>query len=71
MGRRAKNNVVHWPSKGGYGAWIGGRQVMLARGPDDAPNGPVFAAAVEKWVKLSSTFVATLPSKQPKKTKRK
>ncbi len=52
MARRPKRQVTYWASKGGYGAWIGGRGVVLARGPDDAPGGPTYLAAMQEFVKL-------------------
>lgn len=50
MGR--KRNVNYWPSRGGYGCWFNGRQVILATGPDDSPAGPVFTAALAAYREL-------------------
>jgi len=51
MGRRPKREITYWASKGGYGARIGGRQIILARGPDDGPAGPTFLAALDEFAK--------------------
>src|SRR5262249_2116237 len=56
MGRRA--NVNYWPTRGGWvdaagkyqagSFWttIGGKQRLLASGPDDRPDGPTYLAAL-------------------------
>jgi hypothetical protein len=47
-----KPSVRCWKSKRVYGCWIGTDQHFLARGPDDAPNGPTYLAALDKFRKL-------------------
>ena len=42
MARRA--SVRYWPTRKAYGCWFHGRGVVLAEGPDDAPQGPTAAA---------------------------
>lgn len=47
-----KPSVRYWASKKAYGCWIGPTQHFLARGPDDAPNGPTYLAALDQFRKL-------------------
>src|SRR5262245_37226400 len=51
MGRKRKGDVKYWPSWNGYGAWIGGKQVALAYGPDDKPFGPTWQEAIKEYGK--------------------
>lgn len=44
-----KRKVNYWKSRGAYGCWINGRQTILACGPDDAPSGPAFTAALARY----------------------
>jgi hypothetical protein len=39
-------------SRGAYCCWIGKDRHFLARGPDDAPGGPTFLAALDQFRKL-------------------
>jgi integrase len=47
-----KPSVRYWESKKAYGCWLGPVQHFLARGPDDAPNGPTYLAALDQFRKL-------------------
>lgn len=51
MARKAKVN--YWESRGGYGCWHKGVQKLLAKGPDDKPNGPTYQAALKAFAALS------------------
>lgn len=53
-----KSSVRYWESRGAYMCWHKGQQHVLASGPDDAPTGPTFLAAVKAHVKLT---VGTVP----------
>jgi hypothetical protein len=44
--------VTYWSSRGGYGTNINRKQHVLAVGPDDAPAGPTFKAALDKYREL-------------------
>lgn len=45
-------SVRYWESRGGYGCWIGGKQYLLAKGPDDYPDGPTYRAAARAFGEL-------------------
>ncbi|MBP3955481.1 hypothetical protein J8F10_09325 [Gemmata sp. G18] len=47
-----KPSVRYWASKKAYGCWIGPTQHFLARGPEDAPSGPTYLEALDKFRKL-------------------
>jgi len=47
-----KPSVRYWKSKRAYGCWLGPVQHFLARGPDDAPNGPIYLEALDRFRKL-------------------
>jgi integrase len=47
MARRP--SVRHWASRGGYCCWYQGSQHTLALGPDDAPAGPTYLAALSAF----------------------
>jgi integrase len=44
-----KPSVNYWASRSGYGCWFEGKQYILAEGPDDAPRGPTYLAALDKF----------------------
>jgi integrase len=52
MARGKRPSVSYWNSRDGYGCWIDGTQHILAKGPDDAPKGPTYLEAVERFRKL-------------------
>jgi integrase len=54
MARGPKPSVRYWQSRGAYCCWIGKDRHFLARGPDDAPNGPTYTEALQKFLKLIS-----------------
>src|SRR5262245_4696569 len=58
MSRGRKAQVRYWKSRGGYYTTYGGRQHKLAEGPDDAPCGPVFLLALDKYKELMSLEAA-------------
>lgn len=47
-----KPSVRYWASKKAYGCWIGPTQHFLARGAEDAPSGPTYLEALDKFRKL-------------------
>jgi integrase len=47
MARKA--SVRYWAGRGGYCCHFQGSQILLAKGPDDAPDGPTYAAARAKF----------------------
>jgi integrase len=52
MPRGRKPSVTYWSSRKGYFCWIDGRQHKLAIGPEDAPNGPTYLGALDRFRKL-------------------
>jgi len=50
MARKA--SVRYWPTRGGFCCWHQGRQVLLAKGPDDSPDGPIYNAALKAFSRL-------------------
>src|SRR5436309_1852006 len=53
MGQRGrKASVRYYASKGGYFTHFEGKNIRLADGPDDAPNGPTYLAALAKFSEL-------------------
>jgi len=52
MKRGPKPSVRYWASRGAYCCWIGKDQHILARGPDDAPSGPIYLEALDQFRKL-------------------
>ena len=52
MARGPKPTVRYWSSRKAYACWIGQTRHFLARGPDDAPNGPTYLEALDKFRKL-------------------
>jgi len=50
-----KTKVNYWATKGGYGCYINKKQVLLFKcDVDDMPLGPNYAAAVKKWIELTT-----------------
>jgi hypothetical protein len=47
-----KPSVPYGDSPGGYYCWIGPTQHRLAIGPDDAPIGPIYLEALDRFRKL-------------------
>lgn len=47
-----KPSVRYWESRNAYGCWLGPDQHILAKGPDDAPGGPTYLAALDRFRKL-------------------
>jgi integrase len=47
-----KPSVRYWPSRKAYCCWFKGKQVVLAEGPKDELEGPVYAAALKKFGEL-------------------
>jgi integrase len=47
MARQA--SVRYWKGRGAYCCWHQGRQLILQKGPDDAPDGPCYRAARERF----------------------
>lgn len=47
-----KSKVNYWDTRGGYYCWHKGKQVLLAKGPKDEPNGPTYLAAVAEFGRL-------------------
>lgn len=52
MPRGPKPTVRYWESRKAYACWINGERHFLARGPDDAPSGPTYLAALDEFRKL-------------------
>jgi integrase len=52
MARGPKPTVRYWSSRKAYACWIGQTRHFLARGPDDAPSGPTYLAALDQFRKL-------------------
>lgn len=52
MAHGSKPSVCYWKSKRAYGCSIAGDQHFLARGSDDAPSGPTYLEALDKFRKL-------------------
>jgi hypothetical protein len=52
MARGPKPTVRYWKSRKAYACWIGETRHFLARGPDDAPSGPTYLAALDRFRKL-------------------
>lgn len=50
MPRRTKVN--YFPSRGGYYCQLNRKQYLLAQGPDDAPRGPTYLAALDAYKSL-------------------
>ncbi|HEX4611672.1 MAG TPA: hypothetical protein VH092_25980, partial [Urbifossiella sp.] len=42
----------YWKSRKAYACWIGPKRHFLSRGPDDAPSGPTYLAALDQFRKL-------------------
>jgi integrase len=49
-----KASVRYWKSRRGYCCWLGAERVTLAKGPDDAPHGPTYLEALDRFRKLVS-----------------
>jgi integrase len=49
-----KPSVRYWDSRKAYCCWIAGERHFLAYGPDDAPTGPTYLAALDQFKKLLS-----------------
>lgn len=43
------SKVTYWPTRGGYGTWIKGEQIILAKGPKDEPHGPTYRKALKQF----------------------
>jgi hypothetical protein len=52
MARGPKPTVRYWKSRKACACWIGKDRHFLARGPDDAPTGPTYLEALDKFRKL-------------------
>lgn len=52
MARGPKPSVRYWESRKAYACWVGETRHFLARGPDDAPDGPTYLAALDRFRKL-------------------
>ena len=50
MARKA--SVRYWPTRGGFCCHHMGRQHLLAKGPDDWPDGPTYTAALKAFSRL-------------------
>lgn len=51
MARKA--SVRYWASREGFCCWHQGKQHLLAAGPDDFPDGPVYKAAMKAFLRLT------------------
>lgn len=59
MGQRGrKASVRYYASRGAYFTHFEGRQIKLAEGPDDAPKGPTYLAALREFGELMSVETA-------------
>jgi integrase len=56
MGRKA--SVRYYESRGAYFTHFEGRQIKLADGPDDAPKGPTYLAALDEFRRLMQASTA-------------
>jgi hypothetical protein len=54
MAQGRKPSVRYWESRKAYCCWIDGERHFLAHGPDDAPSGPTFLAALDQFKELLS-----------------
>lgn len=52
MPRPPANHPTYYASRGGYFIRRGGLQVLLSRGPDDAPDGPTYRAALAEMLRV-------------------
>lgn len=52
MPRGKKPSIRCWKSCNACCCWINGEQHTLVRGPDDAPGGPTYLAALDQFRKL-------------------
>lgn len=52
MKRGPKPSVRYWPTRGAYCCKFNHQRVVLAKGPDDAPNGPTYLEALSQFSKL-------------------
>ena len=52
MPQGRKPTVRYWETRKAYACWIDGERHFLARGPDDAPSGPTYLAALDRFRKL-------------------
>lgn len=52
MAHGPKPTVRYWASRKAYACWIGKDRHFLARGPDDAPSGPTYLEAIDRFRKL-------------------
>lgn len=50
-----KPSVSYWSSRKAYGCWYHGVQHILAIGPDDAPAGPTYVAALKQFTAILQT----------------
>lgn len=62
MGRRA--SVRYFRSRKAYYTSFGGKQTKLAEGPDDAPKGPTYLAALKKFTELMQVSNADVADQQ-------
>jgi integrase len=56
--RGRKASVRYYASKGGYFTHFEGRNIRLATGPDDAPQGPTYLAALREFGELMQVNTA-------------
>ena len=47
-----KSGMHYWESRGGYYTTHKGRQVLLATGPKDGPEGPTWATAMSRYKEI-------------------
>lgn len=52
MAQGRKPSVRYWDTRNAYACYIDGERHFLARGPDDAPSGPTYLAALDQFRKL-------------------
>jgi integrase len=58
MSRGRKASVRYYESRGAYFTHFEGKQIRLADGPDDAPKGPTYLAALAKFSELMQVNTA-------------
>src|SRR5262245_19501424 len=65
MARRGrKASVRYYASKGGYFTHFEGHNIRLADGPDDAPNGKTYLAALSKFQEIMGVSNADTADQQ-------
>jgi len=51
MASSPKPSVRYWESRKAYACWIGKDRHFFARGLDEAPNGPTYLEALDRFRK--------------------